>query len=487
MKKTFTINLSGKIFHIDEDALDKLQTYINTLKTYYTQEEDGKEIMDDIENRIGELFAEYLKGQYREVVTINDVEHVIATMGTPADIIDEDEETQKTTPKQTKKLYRDPDNRIIGGVAGGMAAYWNISPLLLRICFVIMTFYYGIFLIVYFILWIAVPRAKTVKQKLEMKGEDINISNIERSIKEEYQEVKSGKGAKFASRCGDIISEMLRVVVKTFGIIVGIIFFLGGIFFLFSFLSALFLPQWFPWGENYAILTCAFSKSSLIFGKIGLLFLIGIPILMIIYLAIKLLFSFKSNNKMIAFYALGVWLIGLFIVIIVGVSEGSNWTPRSTDYSKSIELGKPKTLTIQINNQYEVPQNIRETKGVLRLEEGNVLSPYFSVRPSEGNMAKVFIRYSTHENEPKQESIIFNYKFGNDTLQLDNYALLQGKWRAQDIEIMIYLPKNTRIQFTPESIQYVLRTRNFNYQIRNEVANDKTLFIMQDEGLEPLR
>ena len=83
MKKTYTINLSGKIFHIDEDALEKLQEYINTLKTYYTQEEDGNESMDDIENRIGELFTENLKGQFREVITLDDVDQAIATMGTP--------------------------------------------------------------------------------------------------------------------------------------------------------------------------------------------------------------------------------------------------------------------------------------------------------------------------------------------------------------------------------------------------------------------
>lgn len=102
MKKTYTINLSGKIFHIDEDALEKLQEYINTLKTYYTQEEDGNEIMDDIENRIGELFTENLKGQFREVITLEDVDQVIATMGTPDDIIDEDEQPRKSAPKQAK-------------------------------------------------------------------------------------------------------------------------------------------------------------------------------------------------------------------------------------------------------------------------------------------------------------------------------------------------------------------------------------------------
>ena len=194
MKKTYTINLSGKIFHIDEDALEKLQEYINTLKTYYTREEDGNEIMDDIENRIGELFTESLKGQFREVVTLEDVDQAIATMGTPDDIIDEDEQPRTSPSKQAKKLYRNPDDKILGGVAGGMAAYWGISSLLIRICFVLLCCYYGIFIIVYIILWIAVPKAKTTKQKLEMKGESINVSNIERSIKDEYQEIKNGKG-----------------------------------------------------------------------------------------------------------------------------------------------------------------------------------------------------------------------------------------------------------------------------------------------------
>ena len=108
MKKTYTINLSGKIFHIDEDALEKLQEYINTLKTYYTQEEDGNEIMDDIENRIGELFTENLKGQFREVITLDDVDQAIATMGTPDDIIDEDEQPRKSAPKQAKKTIPQP-------------------------------------------------------------------------------------------------------------------------------------------------------------------------------------------------------------------------------------------------------------------------------------------------------------------------------------------------------------------------------------------
>lgn len=116
MKKTYTINLSGKIFHIDEDALEKLQEYINTLKTYYTREEDGNEIMDDIENRIGELFTESLKGQFREVVTLEDVDQAIATMGTPDDIIDEDEQPRTSSSKQAKNYTGTRTTRFSAGL-----------------------------------------------------------------------------------------------------------------------------------------------------------------------------------------------------------------------------------------------------------------------------------------------------------------------------------------------------------------------------------
>lgn len=486
MKKTYTINLSGKIFHIDDDALDKLQHYINTLKTHYSREEDGNEIMEDIENRIGELFSEYLKGQFREVITIDDVEKVITTMGAPDDIIDEDEEPRKATPKQARKLYRDPDNRVLGGIAGGMAAYWNISPLLLRVCFVIMTFYYGIFFIVYLILWIAVPKAKTAKQKLEMKGEDINVSNIERSIKEEYQEIKNGKGVKYANRCGESLSEALLILGKILSIILGIFLFFGGIFFLFSLLSALFLPQWFPWGENYMGVTDALSSSSIILGKIGILFLFGIPIIMIIFTAIKLLFSFKSNNKAIALSALGLWLVSLIMLIIVGIFEGTTWTPRTIRYEDNIKLETDKTLTIQVDKRFSVPQSISDSRGVLQLPEGNVLPYRFAVRHGYDDEARVDIRYTTHENKAERKNLVLNYKYANDTLRFDNYVQLIGKWRAQDVSIIVYLPEGMKIRFTPDAADHLSNYRIADYPLRSELNDNRTLFIMQDEEIKPL-
>ena len=375
MKKTYTINLSGKIFHIDEDALEKLQEYINTLKTYYTQEEDGNEIMDDIENRIGELFTENLKGQFREVITLDDVDQAIATMGTPDDIIDEDEQPRKSAPKQAKKLYRNPDNKVLGGVAGGLAAYWGISPLLIRIGFVLLSFYYGIFIIVYIILWIAVPKAKTTKQKLEMKGENINVSNIERSIKDEYQEIKNGKGAAFVNRVGEGLCEVFTIIGKVLAIIIGVALFVWGIFMLFAFLSALFLPNLYPWKSGFMELAYAFTPLNFTLGKIAISFLIGIPIIMIIYMAIKLLFSFKSNNKVIALSALSCWMLGLVMLIVVGISEGRSWSIKGTRYGESLELSQQDTLVLLVNERYKLPENLYIDQDVFQLASSNMIAP----------------------------------------------------------------------------------------------------------------
>lgn len=486
MKKTYTVNLSGKIFHIDDDALEKLQAYINTLKAHYTREEDGNEIMEDIETRIGELFTEYMKGQYREVVTLADVEQAIATMGTPDDIIDEEEEPRKSSPKQSKKLYRDPDDRILGGVAGGMAAYWGLSPLLIRVCFVIMAFYYGIFLIVYIILWIAVPKAKTTKHKLEMKGENINVSNIERSIKDEYQEIKNGKGAKYANSVGQGLSEALSVVVRVLLIIVGVALFIGGIFMLFMFLSALFLPNLYPWNVSFMGISYALTPLNFTLAKLAVLFLIGIPIIMIIYTAIKLLFSFRSNNKVIALSALSVWLLGLVLAIYVGISEGRSWSFESTRYSESIELEQRDTIVVEVNDRYQLKGNIYTDQGVLSLPSGNMIIPKVRICPTEESIPKVSVQFYTREEKPVHDNLDFKWDSTNDTLRFDNYIKLAGPWRAQNVIVTIYLPENRKIRFSPKTIQYLQNQKNIDWQIRSKLNKNNATFMMKGKRLEPI-
>ena len=97
--------------------------------------------------------------------------------------------------KTTKRLYRDPDNRIIGGVCGGLSAYFNTDPILFRILFILISLGMGSGLIIYIILWIAIPEAATTAQRLEMRGEAVTIENIKRAVREEFENIK--KNMKF--------------------------------------------------------------------------------------------------------------------------------------------------------------------------------------------------------------------------------------------------------------------------------------------------
>lgn len=198
MKKTLTINLAGMVYNIDEDAYDKLRTYLKNIETYFLDEKEFNDIMNDIEIRISELLSEKITPQ-KQVVTLPDIEDVIRTMGEPHEFGDPDKEKKRRSfsSNPPKRVYRDPDNRVLGGVCGGLGAYMGIDGIILRIVFVVIFFLFGAGLLIYLILWIIIPEAKTTAQKLEMRGDPVNVSNIGNFVKEEFENVKNSfKGKK---------------------------------------------------------------------------------------------------------------------------------------------------------------------------------------------------------------------------------------------------------------------------------------------------
>ncbi len=201
MKKTISINIAATAFYIDEDAYEKLQQYLKKLEAWFNGKAGGQEIITDIENRLSELFSERINPK-TGVITLAMAEEVISIMGQPEDFSpqagSEPEESTETGEKETfqnytsrRRLYRDLDNKVLGGVCSGIAAYFNIDPVLVRVIFAILPFLsFGVIIPIYIILWIAMPAAITAAQKLEMRGENINVSNIEKVIKEQYHNVK---------------------------------------------------------------------------------------------------------------------------------------------------------------------------------------------------------------------------------------------------------------------------------------------------------
>lgn len=184
MKKNITINLFGALYNIDEDAYELLVRYQEDMKRYFAKREDGEEIADDIEHRVAELMAE-LKASGVEAVTIEHVEAIIRRIGSPEQLdgAEEESDVQPQAEKPRKKLYRNPDDKKIAGVLSGLAAYFGVDTMALRILAILLVFVtQGVCLLIYLFCWLIIPEAKTPEDKLLMRGEPVNMENLREEI-----------------------------------------------------------------------------------------------------------------------------------------------------------------------------------------------------------------------------------------------------------------------------------------------------------------
>lgn len=198
MKKTTTINLAGMVYHIEEDGYQILKKYIADIKRVFSNQEGVEEMVADIQFRIAELFQERLN-KNKEVITSSDVEEVMSIMGSPNQFdedYDEDKEEHfyQEAPYQesSKRLYRDTDEGMVGGVSAGLAHYFGIDPVLIRVLWIVLVLVGGSGVLIYIIAWIAIPEAKTTAQKLQMRGQSANIDNIRAFADSVKNEAKTG-------------------------------------------------------------------------------------------------------------------------------------------------------------------------------------------------------------------------------------------------------------------------------------------------------
>jgi phage shock protein PspC (stress-responsive transcriptional regulator) len=216
MEKTTTIFIAGTTFSLTESAHEKLASYLIALKEHFGNDVSRDEIIRDIESRIAEKL-----GQKKERMIIPaNIEAIIAEIGEPIQL--DDEETREESRGDTKgrrKLYRDTDNAWLGGVASGIAVYFDINPLWVRVAFVVATLFWGASIVLYIALWILVPAAKTAGQKLEMRGIHATLENIGRAVKERAEEVRErGIVKKFFDGVANIIRAGFRIFGKVIGI-----------------------------------------------------------------------------------------------------------------------------------------------------------------------------------------------------------------------------------------------------------------------------
>lgn len=257
MNKTIIINIGGTIFHNEEDAYELLKNYMTEVKRSLSTHTDSFEIITDIENRFAELFNQILQTQNKQVIMADDVKSVMAQMGNPSEFNNQEEnetETQGGTktnyPHEEKtvsgrKLFRDPDDKIIGGVCSGVAHYFDVDPVWIRLTLGLLFFAGGIGFIPYVIFWIAVPMAKTRADRIAMKGGVVNLDTLKQSFENEVKDFgnradqwrkqnlnqdTSGRVKNFFGEIFEVLGKIIIAAVKIAGGFFALLFlFIGGI------------------------------------------------------------------------------------------------------------------------------------------------------------------------------------------------------------------------------------------------------------------
>lgn len=517
MKKTFTINISGTVFHIEEDAYEVLQKYLINLKTHFGDGEEGEEIISDIEARIAEIFSEKSVDE-KMVVTIDMVNEIIGIMGTPEDFAEDDGEEEPETgqAKRKRRLYRDPDHRVLGGVCSGLAAYFNMDPVVLRIIFaVLFLITSGAALLAYLILWVAVPKAKNTAQRLEMRGREATVKNIEKSIKEEVAEVKESykkfkesdtysKGRKSVETAGDVAYNVFKVILKIFVIIIGVVLIISGFFGLLGFVSSMvighsFVQGWpIVWGPEVHVpgfLNHFVESGTVTFGMIAVGLLIGIPLLVMLFIGTKLVFRYKTNNAVIGLSMIGVWLIALVSLIVVSAGQVGNFKSRSSmTENKPISCDSCQTLYLKLaDNRYddyaELDFDINDFRiVVVNGEEVMLGQPNLDIEKSGSDNFSISIKKSsrgrTRENAKEYaENIIYTYELKDSTVLFNPCFLLDedGKWRDQNVDITVKIPVGKSIYLGEDMVEIIHDIENVSNTWDDDMVGK--IWEMKSEGL----
>lgn len=332
MKKTLTINLGGTVYNIDEDAYLLLDNYLNNLRYHFRKNPEGEEIVCDMEIRIAELFNECLSGG-GQVVTMENVEAVISRMGKPEDLNDGEEEAaaEASDPERKKdvkrRLFRNPDDRVLGGVASGIAAYFGWDVLALRLLFVVLGIFFHWLLLAYLIAWIVIPLARTATEKLQMRGEPVNMENIGRTVTGGFDGKDSAEAPKMVwHKIGDVIVKIIGFILKLCLILLAIccfpILFVALIVAFALLLSAVGILVSVPslFYEFSPVIDWnmvgAFPVTSGVMAVCCLL-AVGIPIAGLVQVLIQVFGNWKPMSTVAKLILILVWLVAIIVGVIV--------------------------------------------------------------------------------------------------------------------------------------------------------------------------
>ena len=517
MNKTVNINLANTLFHIDDDAYNKLRRYLESIKRSFSGTAGSDEIIADIEARVAELFLEKMENE-RQVITHKEVDAVIAVMGQPEDyMVDEDifedqPKRKETSTRKTKKLYRDIDQKYIGGVSAGLEHYLGIDALWIRLIFILLAVFTGFGLIAYILLWILVPEAGTTSQKLDMTGEPINISNIERKVKEGFDDVADkvknvdyeqvGNKVKSSSKTFfDTIGDIIMFLFKVFGKFIGVLLIIIGASMLIGLFIALFTVGLFnavnfPGVDFYEIVNTTGAPVWLV--SLLIFFSIGVPFFFLMYLGLKILVNnLKSIGNIAKFSLLGLWLISLGSLFALGVRQAAEFANvGSVNVTDELVMENPSdTLVIKMNNSdlaYD-RGDVHFGRMTFAFDENDKRFLFsddvrFKIRKSEDSVVRINIRKDSHGSSTvtareRAKNINYGYALTQKEIILNDHLTtdLSNKARDQEVTTTLYIPVGKVIHVDESTYGHVGRgIKNDQDYYRGGIVDH--LWVMGDDG-----
>ncbi|MDN3643526.1 PspC domain-containing protein [Lutimonas halocynthiae] len=508
MNKTININLGGIFFHIDEIAYQKLKGYLDSIRRSLSDDPKGRdEIITDIESRIGEILSERIK-DVRQVINEQDIDEVIEVMGKPEDYMVDDEifnddSYGNYSSKKGKKLYRDGGDRFLGGVSSGMAHYLNIDVIWIRLGWLVAAFGFGFGFIVYPLLWILLPEANTTAEKLEMEGAEVNITNIEKKIRDEISDastrvkhgidevsdkVKNADYKKYGNRAKsgsqDLVDTLGKVFVTIFMIIgkfIGVLLIIVAVTTILGMLIGMFTL-----GSLDFIHDDWLFRNSEIYNNSGLpiwflsvltFVLIAIPFFFLFALGLRILSNnAKSIGKTTKLSLLGIWIVTLLVAIFFGTRQFMNSAYDGTvTNSQEIYYSTTDTLEIKMVDNKDISNNSklkRNWRSEIVLDADNQERIYsnnirLNILQSDDTTMYAKVRklsqgQSRQDARENADLISHAYELNDEELRIDGFFLadLNNRFSEQRVYVDLYLPED-QIVYLDNS------TRTFLYDVNN--------------------
>jgi phage shock protein PspC (stress-responsive transcriptional regulator) len=381
MRKTVSITVSGQLFHIEEQGFKKLDAYLDSIRLHFASYEDKNEIVSDIEGRIAEHFSEKVT-KAKNVISENDVDDLIAHMGTVKDFEEFEGEAQAPTTghddfSAPKRLYRDPDNQMIAGVASGIANYFGIDPVIVRLVFAASLLFWGTGVLVYILLWIVMPEAKTTSDKVEMRGQQLTLKRIEATIRENVpavkERIKPGTLTRIIQFPFTMIRQIIRFIGRILRFIVPIIIRLIGfgitiksIVLLFALTFAFIMLISNAWEAHMDVPVRELAGNgvyytALISGYIAMF----IPGIVAIMLGVSLMFMRNQFRFPIVIALAGVWVTALMMGGVTVAARAPEFVKQTEQYIDTHKSAVTKNLDVTSFESIEAAGNydVRITTG----------------------------------------------------------------------------------------------------------------------------